>query len=143
MTSPRKCIFVLTGSYCIYKSGTCPKDMTSGGVRWDDEDNNNKNRKGGFLPDGSYNQDTVIEYCCQTDGNWYDSIELPVSQPFYLLTSSSTDTPKCQIVKWALSYLEYIVFDTEDNNNKDSQGGEHLFLDGEKKYYCYYEGMLI
>jgi hypothetical protein len=84
-----------------------------------------------------------LEYCCQTDGNWYYSIELPVSQPFYLLTSSSTDTPKCQMVKWAFSYLEYIVFDTEDDNNYDNQGGEHLFLDGDKKYYCYYEGTLI
>ena len=143
MTSPRKCIFVLTGSYCIYKSGTCPKDMRSGWVKWDDENNNNENRKIGYLPDGSYDKDTKIEYCCQTDGNWYDSIELPVSQPFYLLTFSSTDTPKCQMVKWALSYLEYIVFDTEDTNNGDAQGGEHLFLDGEKKYYCYYEGTLI
>ena len=142
MISPRKCIFVLTGSYCIYKSGTCPKDMRSGWVKWDDENNNNENRKIGYLPDGSYDKDTKIEYCCQTDGNWYDSIELPVSQPFYLLTSSSTDTPKCQMVKWAFSYLEYIVFDTEDKNNKDDQGGEHLFLDEDKKYYCYYEGTL-
>ena len=143
MISPRKCIFVLTGSYCIYKSGTCPKDMRSGWVKWDDENNNNENRKRGYLPDGSYDKDTKIEYCCQTDGNWYDSIELPVSQPFYLLTSNSTDTPKCQMVKWAFSYLEYIVFDTEDSDNKDGQGGEHLFLDGDKKYYCYYEGTLI
>jgi hypothetical protein len=117
--------------------------MRSGWVKWDDENNNNENRKIGYLPDGSYDKDTKIEYCCQTDGNWYDSIELPVSRPFYLLTSNSTDTPECQMVKWAFSYLEYIVFDTEDNNNNDDQGGEHLFVDGEKKYYCYYEGTLI
>jgi hypothetical protein len=47
------------------------------------------------------------------------------------------------MVKWAFSYMEYIVFDTEDIDNKDGQGGEHLFLDGDKKYYCYYEGTLI
>ncbi|CAB3996597.1 Hypothetical predicted protein, partial [Paramuricea clavata] len=127
------------GSYCIYKKGTCPKDMTSGWVFWDDEDANNINKYGGFLPDGVYDKDTQIEYCCQTDGNWYDSIELPVSQPFYLLTSSSTDSPKCQMVKWAFSYLEYIVFDTEDSNNRDAQGGEHLFVEGRKLFYCYYE----
>ena len=117
--------------------------MASGWVTWDDENNGNKNRKIGYLPDGSYDKDTNIEYCCQTDGNWYDSIELPVSQPFNLLTSNSTDTPRCQMVKWAFSYLEYIVFDTEDSNNKDDQGGEHLFLDGRKLFYCYYEGTLI
>jgi hypothetical protein len=143
MISPGKCIFVLTGSYCIYKSGVCPNFMRSGWVYWDDENRNNINKKGGFLPDGSYDKDTRMEYCCQIDGNWYDSIELPVSQPFYLLTSNSTDTPKCQMVKWAFSYMEYIVFDTEDIDNKDGQGGEHLFLDGDKKYYCYYEGTLI
>ena len=117
--------------------------MRSGWVRWDDSDYANKNSIGGFLPDGVYNKDTWLYYCCQTGDNWYDSIELPVSQPFYLLTSSSNDTPKCQMVKWAFSYLEYIVFDTEDSDNKDDQGGGHLFLDGEKKYYCYYEGTLI
>jgi hypothetical protein len=117
--------------------------MAGGWVYWDDTDYKNKYSMGGSLPDGVYNQDTKIYYCCQTDGNWYDSIELPVSQPFYLLTSNSTDTPKCQMVTWALSYLEYIVFDTEDTNNYDTQGGEHLFLDGDKKYYCYYEGTLI
>ena len=141
MIFPRKCF--LTGSYCIYKNGVCPKNMTTGWVKWDDENFLNQNSIGKFRPDGSYDKDTMIRYCCQTDGHWYDSIELPISQPFYLLTSSSTDTPKCQIMKWAFSYLEYIVFDTEDTANGDDQGGEHLFLDGEKLFYCYYEGTLI
>jgi hypothetical protein len=114
--------------------------MKSGWVFWDDEDYKDGNRKGGYLPDGLCYVDTEIYYCCQTDGHWYDSIELPVSQPFYLLTSSSTDTSKCQMVKWALSYLEYIVFDTEDDANWYYQEGEHLFLNRRKLFYCYYEG---
>ena len=137
-------MFVLTGAYCIYMHNLyqCPKYMDEGWVRWDDENDRNANKKGGFLPDGLYNQNTYIRYCCQTAGHWYDSIELPVSQPFYLLTSSSTDTPKCQMVKWAFCYLEYIVFDTNDQYNRDYQGGEHLFLYGRKLFYCYYKGML-
>ncbi len=137
-------MFVLTGSYCIYKNNDsrCQKDMYTGWVKWDDENDRNRNKKGGFLPDGQYDEDTLIRYCCQTAGHWYDSIELPVSQPFYLLTSNSTVSPKCQMVKWAFSYLEYIVFDTNDQNNNDSQGGKHLFLYGRKLFYCYYEGML-
>jgi hypothetical protein len=116
--------------------------MRSGWLAWDDENVWNENSFGGFLPDGGYDKKlTLIKYCCQTDGNWYDSIELPVSKPFYLLTSSSTYTPKCQMVKWEFSYLEYIVFDTEDDNNLDFKSAQHLFLDGEKKYYCYYEGI--
>ena len=111
---------------------------------WDDEDYKNKNKKGGILPDGVYNADTKIYYCCQTNGNWFDSIELPVSKPFYLLPSNSVrDGPKCQMVKWAVSYLEYIVFDTNDQYNGDTQSRAHLFLQGRKLYYCYYEGRLL
>ena len=133
---------VVSGEYCIYQQGgTCPENMNSGWLKWDDEDDNNNNQKRGRLPDGTYNKDTVIRYCCQTKGNWDASIELPVSQPFYLLTSSATGSPKCQIVMWALSYLEYIVFDTEDDRNADKEGGYHVFLQGRKLYYCYYEGI--
>ena len=137
--------FVVSGKYCIYKASSvaCPDDMDPGWVRWDDEDNNNGNKNGGWLPDGTYNKDTKIRYCCQTKGHWDVPIKLPVSQPFYLLTSSATNSPKCQMVKWALSYLEYIVFDTEDNNNGDGEGGNHVFLEGRKLYYCYYEGTLL
>ena len=129
------------GSYCIYKGmrQLCPRNMITGWVKWDDEDYKNKNKAGGSLPDGSYNKDTVIRFCCQNSGNWYDSIELPVSQPFYLLTSNSVSKPKCQMVKWAFSYLEYVVFDTNHPDNKDEQGGQHVFLHGRKLYYCYYE----
>ncbi|XP_028399914.1 uncharacterized protein LOC114523247 [Dendronephthya gigantea] len=131
------------GEYCIYKSGieACPKNMSSGWVKWDDEDNSNINKRGGSLPQGVYNQDTKIYYCCQTNGKWYDSIELPVNQPFYLLTSNSVDTPKCQMVKWATSRLEYVVFDTNHQDNADSEAGDHVFIKYRRKiYYCYYEG---
>lgn len=154
--------FVLTGSYCIYKSkvAECPHKMSSGRMRWDaslspkptnsgsgdtesdDEDYGNINLEGGLLPDGLNDSDTTIKFCCQTDGKWYNSIELPISQPFYLLTSNSTGTPKCQMVKWAFSYLEHVVFDTD----RQEAGGDHLFLNGSgpktKAYYCYYEGTL-
>ena len=116
--------------------------MDTGWVKWDDEDSSNRNKKGGSLPDGSYNKDTVIRYCCQNASPWYDSIELPVIRPFYLLTSSSTVSPKCQMVKWAFSYLEYIIFDTSDQSNADREGGKHIFLHGRKLYYCYYKGTL-
>ena len=115
--------------------------MSLGRVYWDDEDHKN-NKRGGWLPGGQYQTNILIHYCCQTAGQWYDSIELPVSKPFYLLTSNSVDTPKCQMVKWAFSYLEYIVFDTNDEENEDSQDNNHLFLYGRKLFYCYYRGAL-
>ncbi|XP_046857423.1 cubilin-like isoform X3 [Xenia sp. Carnegie-2017] len=134
------------GSYCIYKSNAnCPKGMSTGFVEWDDEDDENSNKKGGQLPHGTYNDDTVIHYCCQTDGKWYEPIELPVTQPFYLLTSNSLSLPKCQIVKWATSQMEYILFDTDDNNIYGGFAGKHVFVNSSarpglrKLYYCYYK----
>ena len=112
----------------------------------DDEDRNNRNDLGGQLPFGTYDKDTVIHYCCQTNGNWYDSINLPVAKPFYLLTSNSVSSPKCQMVKWATSQMEYILFNTEDSNNNDRFSGTCVFLDKSdslgrtKLYYCYYVG---
>ncbi|XP_046839077.1 uncharacterized protein LOC124433357 [Xenia sp. Carnegie-2017] len=134
------------GTYCIYKSSiACPYGMSSGSVKWDDENNKNTNKQRGQLPDGVYDNDTLIHYCYQTNGNWYDSIELPVIKPFYLLTSNSLSSPKCQMVKWATSQMEYILFDTEDENNSDIFSGNHVFVDtfnssGRiKLYYCYYK----
>ncbi|XP_072016215.1 uncharacterized protein [Amphiura filiformis] len=55
------------GQYCIFrKGGSCPGGMTGGAVYWDDENNNNVNSYSGELPDGVYNIDTRIEFCCQT-----------------------------------------------------------------------------
>ncbi|XP_028399737.1 uncharacterized protein LOC114523097 isoform X2 [Dendronephthya gigantea] len=130
------------GEYCIYKSedSRCPEDMSSGWVKWNDEDWANANNKGGSLPQGVYNNETLIHYCCQTNGKWSDSIELPVNQPFYLLTTNSVETPKCQMVKWANSRLEYVVFDTEKMSNGEFQKGDHVFIKPRRKvYYCYYE----
>ena len=122
--------------------------MSSGSVKWDDEDDfpRRVNDRGGQLPDGTYDRDTTINYCCRTNGNWYDSIELPVMKPFYLLTSNSLSSPKCQMVKWAKSRMEYILFDTEDDNNRDNLSGNHVFVNTSDSfgrlnfYYCYYKG---
>jgi len=38
----------------------------------------------GVLPDGRYNKNTRIEYCCRKDGAAERPIQLPSSAPFYL-----------------------------------------------------------
>lgn len=115
--------------------------MKSGSIAWDDEDDGNRNQEDGVLPDGEFNGNTKIFYCCQVQGQWYNSIELPVDHPFYLLPYSSNN---CQRVKWALSTLEYIIYDTEDYRNTDRFSGEHVFTNQVRSlpeiYYCYYEG---
>ena len=143
-------MILLLGFYCVYKGkdNSCPKGMKEGSVKWDDEDLSNKNQKKGTLPDGTYDKNTMIKYCCQDEGHWYNAVQLPVDRPFYLLphNSASLKYPKCQLVKWANSFLEYIEYDTEDSNSGDYSNGSHVFiqLKGDsfpKIYYCFYKGM--
>ncbi|XP_028403866.1 uncharacterized protein LOC114526459 [Dendronephthya gigantea] len=135
------------GSYCVYKKNQqCPSGMKtqSGYIKWDDEDTKNKNSKYGTLPEGTYDQDTKIFYCCNDRGQWNDAIELPVDKPFYLLPFNSNN---CQRVNGAISSLDYIVYDTEETQNHDDfSQGPRVFSDSNKGlpkiYYCYYEGCM-
>ena len=124
--------------------------MKEGSVKWDDEDKDNNNEKKGTLPDGTYNKDTTIKYCCQDKGHWYNAVQLPVDRPFYLLphNSASFKNPKCQLVKWAMSWSEYIKYDTNDWVNSDELKGSHVFVHSSGKSiltinYCYYKGMFL
>lgn len=122
--------------------------MIEGSILWDDEDSySNANDKEGSLPDSLYpsyyrGRDTKLYYCCQDQGEWYKPITLPTDKPFYLLPYGSQN---CQRVNWAVSSLEYIVYDTEDDNNRDLFEGHHVFTDQVKSlpkvYYCYYDGI--
>jgi hypothetical protein len=123
-----------------YSVPTTPEGSGTGEFPGDDEDYSNISKSGRWLPDGSYDNDIVIKYCCQTEGKWFESIELPVTRPFYLLTSNSTNTPVCQMVKWAFSHMEYILFDTIDEDYPLRQEGNHIFMKGRKMFYCYYKG---
>ncbi|XP_078363220.1 uncharacterized protein LOC144647310 [Oculina patagonica] len=130
------------GQYCIYKKGDCPKLLNEGLIFWDDEDSNNQNTVGGTLPDGIYNHDTSISFCCRTDGDKSDPMVLPVSKPFYLLAYGSSE---CQQVKEAFVTEEFIQYDNEDTNNKDTWSGAHPNIrDGDATTsriitYCYYQ----
>ena len=132
------------GKYCIYKKGgSCPTNLSSGFAKWDDEDNNNQNSMSGTLPDGVYDRDTRIEFCCRTDREKKDPISLPTLEPFFLLAYESAE---CQQVKWAVVSVEWIRFDNEDLRNMDESGGAYPY-DARRSvhssyyiYYCYYQG---
>ncbi|CAG2230280.1 unnamed protein product [Mytilus edulis] len=66
-----------------------PARFCTGFIYWDDEDNANANQKSGVLPDGVYNRNTKINYCCRSDGSSYSYINLPTSKPFIC-----TNTPR-------------------------------------------------
>ncbi|XP_015754342.1 PREDICTED: uncharacterized protein LOC107333990 isoform X2 [Acropora digitifera] len=130
-----------SGQYCIYKKGSCPDGLNDGFVYWDDDDKDkNKNNKSGTLPDGDYDSNTKIEFCCRTDGNENNPVVLPTKEQFYLL---AYEFPRCQMVKWAVSSLEWIYYDTEDWDNNDRRGGAYPYNAATQHptiYYCYYRG---
>ncbi|CAG2254797.1 unnamed protein product [Mytilus edulis] len=128
------------GTYCILrKGGSCPKGFANGHVYWDDEDDSGSyNSLGGTLPDGAYGRNTLIQYCCRSDGPTNIAIELPTSKPFYLVRKSTA----CQQVKGMNVRNEYIRTDDEDDaGNANSWAGSYPSIEGGKNilmHYCYY-----
>ncbi|XP_068755962.1 uncharacterized protein [Montipora capricornis] len=128
------------GKYCIYKKGNCPEGFGNGYVHWDDEDLNNKNRFTGQLPDGGYDGNTKIEFCCRDDGYATNVINLPTDKPFVLLKSN---THLCQRVNNTKIKEEYFSWDNEDAvPHKTHYKGKHpsleLSANNLKIHYCYY-----
>lgn len=121
--------------------------MKDGSIRWPETyEPKNANAYGGILPDGTFERYTLINYCCQAQGQWKDSIELPVEIPFYLFPYIQKN---CQRVKGAIGSLEYIYYDTEEHLSQNSNEkfgtypsiAEDLFSKFViKMYYCYYKG---
>ena len=98
------------------------------------------NSESGTLPDGEYDTDTEIDFCCSTDGNKDKPVVLPTKEPFYLLAYKF---PRCQMVKWAVSTLEWIYYDTQHRRNFDDREGAYPYnaaTDHPTIYYCHYRG---
>ena len=116
-----------------------PSGFSNGAIRWDDEDSSNANRKSGSLPDGTYDGDTYMKYCCRSDGSTYTAIDLPTHKPFYLFRYSAT---RCQQVKNMRVTEEWFYWDDEDSSNNDRKEGAHPKdtgdADDHKIHYCYY-----
>ena len=113
---------LISGKYCIYRLDNCPKGLRSGRVFWNDDEKFDLNEKGGLLPDGVYRKFTEIHFCCRTDGDKDVPILLPSKSPFFLLAYGSA---KCQMVKWAVTSLEWIYYYTRDRNNDDQRNGSY------------------
>ncbi|KAM7438653.1 hypothetical protein ABFA07_011865 [Porites harrisoni] len=127
------------GQYCIFKKGDCQEGFDEGFIRWDDENTDNNNNYRGTLPDGKYGKNTLIKYCCRTDGFATNPIILPTDQPFVLFKSNSH---QCQQVQGMHAHSEWFKWDTEDwsfsGNEKGGsipygEVGRNIKLD-----YCYY-----
>jgi len=116
------------GSYCIgRKNGQCPGGFSVGTIDWDDEDSRNANRYGGILPDGSYDTNTRIYYCCRSDAHPANPITLPTDRPFYLMQQHCDG---CQQVRNMRVQAEWVYWDDEDRRNEDSEGGSYPYRGG-------------
>nr|XP_006817987.1 PREDICTED: uncharacterized protein LOC100374173 [Saccoglossus kowalevskii] len=130
------------GQYCIYKYGGCPQNFLPSYVYWDDEDDFPQlNSIDGTLPDGTYDRNTQIMFCCRNDGDATTPMYLPFDVPFFLIKS----TPVCQQVGYMVADEEWFRWDTQDTLNEDDVGGivppYNTRRDGETEHqlhYCYY-----
>ena len=110
----------------------------SGWIRWDDEDSRNSNHFRGQLPDGVYNGNTRIYYCCRSDGYATNAIMLPNGSPFVLFKHN---THLCQEVKGMKVTSEHFYWDCEDSSPNNQHGGSIPYADvggNIRIEYCYY-----
>ncbi|XP_046358660.2 uncharacterized protein LOC124136708 [Haliotis rufescens] len=129
------------GTYCILrKNGVCPGGFQEGSLLWDDENNYNMNHVSdqSTLPDGEFNKDTKLFYCCREDASPAQEIALPTSAPFYLLMKTGV----CQSVAGMSVTVETMFWDDEDTNNHNAREGSTPFQTGSPANihlnYCYY-----
>lgn len=117
------------GHYCIFrKGGHCPRGFGKGSIRWDDEDNNNKNSASGTLPDGDYGRNTKMYVCCRNDGSG-PLQGLPPHDNFILMRYKGS----CPSVSGHRGpYSGYLDWDTEDSRNIDEKLG--VYPDGVTKF---------
>ena len=129
------------GKYCIARhGGICPSGFYGGSIYWDDQNDDNNNDVQNPIPDGKFNNDTKIEFCCRSDGNHNDPILLPPTQPFALYRYDG----RCQKVLGMNDPIAlYMHFDDEDTSNDDRCYGNRP--DGpcndrhnHDLYLCYY-----
>ncbi|KAJ7390107.1 hypothetical protein OS493_027140 [Desmophyllum pertusum] len=116
--------------------------FTETSIYWDNENSNNHNSNSGQLPDGVYGADTLIYFCCRTDGDATDAIILPSVSPFVLFKSNSN---LCQQVRGMEATNEFFFYDNEDDLPRNSRvpvGGPRARLLGWSNNiqldYCYY-----
>jgi hypothetical protein len=55
------------------------------------------NKQSGALPDGVFDANTKLWFCCRDDGPYSSPISLPIDRPFILLQNSESNY--CQTVE--------------------------------------------
>jgi len=133
------------GQYCIFKKDSCPPLFEEGSIYWDDAApffGGTVQTFSGVLPEGTYDRNTKIFYCCRNDGPTNKPLHLPNSSPFYLFKMGLS----CQEVAGMRVSEEFVYWSDESTLNFDAMWGTYPRLTRSKYpikyttlYYCYYE----
>lgn len=134
----------MPGKYCIFKKHECPSRFEEGWIYWDDAGplfGRTIQIKTGTMPEGDFDRNTRIEYCCRADGVTHQPIVLPSDEPFYLLKHGD----ECQEVENMNVKEEWVYWSGESSFNLDSEGGIYPKIERSKSpftftrlFYCYY-----
>ncbi|XP_060070123.1 uncharacterized protein LOC132550122 [Ylistrum balloti] len=130
------------GNYCILRNGgTCPTGFSGGSITFDEDDSAPSSRPQGTgtLPDGNYNTNSKLYFCCKNDGSVAIQATFPRSTPFILYPYT---VASCQLVSDMTDVPGYTFFDSEPNGNvDDSDGSIPYTTNGPPTWYihhCYY-----
>ena len=114
--------------------------LITGYLHWDDEDRRNANKRSGTLPDGVYNRNTKIYFCCRNDPPHTGFIwsrrkinrlnGLPQCSEIMVMRFKGTCPSRGR--GYQGPHTGYLQWDTEDSNNKDQRIG--VFPDGQKTF---------
>ncbi|XP_069122410.1 uncharacterized protein [Argopecten irradians] len=129
------------GNYCVMRfGGICPEGFDEGNIFWDEEDSDVTDRQmNGTMPDGTFDVNSRIHFCCRNDDDPRNPIMLPRTKPFILFRYTLDE---CQEVFNMTFTKENTQFMDETFNNGDVAFGETPRKDGPPNwriYYCYYE----
>ena len=101
------------GSYCIARKGRfCPPHFKEGSITWNDKKSflrrKSLNRQWGELPDGEYDKNTKMYFCCRNDASASDPMMFPISEPFVLYRYGGT----CQKINGTEVQEDFVKFDS-------------------------------
>ncbi|ELU18815.1 hypothetical protein CAPTEDRAFT_180131 [Capitella teleta] len=133
------------GQYCLFKKGECPAGFKEGWIYWDDDSSfiweDEIQNHSGTLPDGEYDSNTKIFYCCRNDGPVSKALRLPKEAPFFLFKVGE----ECMHVSCMEASEEWVYWSDESTLNLNGRGGLHPDVQRSrypwrytKLFYCYY-----
>ncbi|XP_014678402.1 PREDICTED: uncharacterized protein LOC106818189 [Priapulus caudatus] len=127
------------GQYCLFRASNqaCPAGFRDGWIKFDDEDSFNSNHVSGEVPHGTYDHNTLIWYCCKTQGFHDVPMQLPRHKPFYLFKHGD----RCQQVAGMHENEEWFQWDSEDTPPGNEYAGSvptSVIGQNVRIYYCYY-----